>query len=330
MSRRWHNLLTGLLATIACLLVVVTVMATWTYATVLNTDRFVGTVSAVTSDPAVISSASDKLAAQVVEGFQIQSRLEALLPDRLDPLAAKFANAVGERIAAAAEKALSSERFQGFWTLALRTLHTRLLALMRGDAPNAELANGVLTIDLLGVVSEVLNELQQNGVIDQSIQLPEWSGEESKQATIDILNRELTLTLPPDFGEIEVTNVAWLEQLSGVVRAADIAVIALAVLSVVLVAAGIWAIDRRKRAVLWMTAAILVLLLIVGLIAGYVGGPLAADIAASNNLALILAFASELAGSLMAWLAACAVGVAVIGLVLLFVVNDRPVQEVAS
>ena len=136
--------------------------------------------------------------------------------------------------------------------------------------------------------------------------------------------------LPPDFGEIEVTNVAWLEQLSGVVRAADIAVIALAVLSVVLVAAGIWAIDRRKRAVFWMTAAILVLLLIVGLIAGYVGGPLAADVAASKNLALIQAFASELAGSLMAWLGACAVGVAVIGLALLFVVKDRTVQEAAS
>jgi hypothetical protein len=319
--------LTGLMATIACLLVVVTVLTTWTYATVLNTDRFVGTVSAVTSNPAVINSASDKLAAQVVAGFQIQSRLEALLPDRLDPLAAKFAEAVQERLAATAEKALSSERFQQFWTGSLRTLHTRLLALLRGEAPNADLANGVLTIDLLGVMSEVLSELQQNGVIDQSIQLPEWSGEESKQATIDILNRELTLTLPPDFGEVEVTNVAWLEQLSGVVRAADITVLVLAVLSVVMVALAVWLADRRKRAVLLMTSAILLLLLLVGLTAAFVGGPLAADIAARQNLALVLVMAAELAGSLMGWLAIAALGVAVIGLAMAYFVRNRSVTS---
>jgi len=112
MSRRWHNFFTGLLATLACLLVVVTVLATWTYATVLNTDRFVGTVSAVTADPAVIASASDKFATQVVVALQIQSRLEALLPDRLDPLAAQFTDAVRDRIATAIKSGLSSDRFQ--------------------------------------------------------------------------------------------------------------------------------------------------------------------------------------------------------------------------
>lgn len=330
MGRRGHNLLTGLLATIACLLVAATLVGTWTYATVLNTDRFVGTVSAVTADPAVVASASDKFATQVVEALQIQTRLEALLPDRLDPLAAKFAEAVRDRIATALQSGLSSERFQTFWVTALREMHTRLLALLRGDAPNAELSNGVLTIDLLGAINDALHQLQADGVIDQNIQLPDWSGEGSRQATIDILNSQLTLTLPPDFGYVEVTNVAWLEQLSGVVRAADILVIVMAVLSVVLVAAAIWAINRRKRGVLWMTVSIEVLLLLAGATAAYVGGPLAADIAARNNLALILGFASELAGSLMGWLAACAVGVAVIGLVLLFVVKDRPATQAAA
>lgn len=330
MRRRWHSVLTGLLATLACLLVATTLVATWTYATVLNTDRFVGTVSAVTSDPAVISSASDKFATQVVVALQIQSRLEALLPDRLDPLAAKFADAVRDRIATAVQSGLSSARFQAFWVDALHEMHSRLLALLRGDAPNAELSNGVLTIDLLGAISDALHQLQADGVIDQSVPLPEWSGEGSRQATIDVLNRQLTLTLPPDFGYVEVTNVAWLEQLSGLVKAADTLVIVLVVLSAVLVAAAIWAIDRRKRAVALMTLTIEVLLLIAGSIAAYVGGPLAADIAAQNNLALILGFASELAGSLMGWLAVAAVGVAVIGIALLFVVKNRTTGAAAS
>ena len=328
MRRRWHSVFTGLLATLACLLVAITVVGTWTYATVLNTDRFVGTVSAVTADPAVISSASDKFATQVVVALQIQSRLEALLPDRLDGLAAKFADAVRDRIATAVQSGLSSERFQTFWVDALHEMHSRLLALLRGDAPNAELSNGVLTLDLLGAISDALHQLQADGVIDQSIQLPDWSGEASRGATIDILNRQLTLTLPPDFGYVEVTNVAWLEQLSGLVRAADTLVIVLVVLSAALVAAAIWAIDRRKRAVALMTLTIEALLLITGIIAAYVGGPLAADIAAQNSLALILGFASELAGSLMGWLAVAALGVAVIGIALLFVVKNRKCSPV--
>ncbi len=323
MGRRWHNLVTGLLATVACLLVVATLLASWTYATVLNTDRFVGTVSTVTADPAVITSASNKLAAQVVQGFQIQSRLEALLPDRLDPLAAKFTQAVQDRIAAAAQRGLSNERFQQFWVSALRTMHTRLLALLRGDAPNADLSNGVLTIDLLGAISEVLQELQQNGVIDQSIQLPQWSGEDSKQITIDILNSQLSLTLPPDFGEVEVTNVAFLEQASAIVKAADVGVFILALLSLIILVAAVWLADRRKRAVLLMTAFTLVLLTIVWLITGYVGGPLAADIAESQNLALIKAMATELAGSLMGLLGAAALLVAVIGIAAAYFVRNR-------
>jgi hypothetical protein len=42
-----------------------------TYATVLNTERFVGTRFEPLPDPAVIASASDKLAIKVVDGFQI-------------------------------------------------------------------------------------------------------------------------------------------------------------------------------------------------------------------------------------------------------------------
>jgi len=323
MSRRAHNVLTGLVGALACLLVVLTFVGAWTYATVLNTDRFVGTVSTVTTEPAVISSASQKLATQVVERFQIQSRLEALLPDRLDRLAASFAQAVHDRIAAAVERGMSSERFADVWASALRTLHERLLALLRGDAPNAQLANGVLTIDLLGVISDALAQLQADGVIDQSVQLPDWSGEESRQATIGVLNSQLTLTLPPDFGEIELTNVAWLEQLSGVVRAADVTIVLLAVLSAVLVALTIWLADRRKRAVLYMAIAIELLLLVFALLAGIVGGPIAADIADRQGLALILALGSALAGSLMGWLAACALGVAVIGLATAIVVPNR-------
>jgi hypothetical protein len=199
-------------------------------------------------------------------------------------------------------------------------MHSRLLALLRGDAPNAQLANGVLTIDLLGVISAALSQLQADGVIDASVQLPDWSGEESHQATIDVLNRQLTLTLPPDFGEIEITNVGWLEQLSSVVRAADVAVVLLAVLSALLVAAAVWLADRRKRAALLMTAVIELMLLVVLVVAGSVGSTDRRHREPDGPM-MIGAMGSVLGGSLMGWIAACGLGVAVIGIATAIVPN---------
>ena len=129
-------------------------------------------------------------------------------------------------------------------------MHSRFLALMRGEAPNAELASGVLTIDLLGVVGDAIAQLQADGVIDQSFQLPAWAGDGDRQATIEVLNRELNITLPPDFAMVEVTNVGWLEQLSTIVRALDALVPLLAVLALVLTALAVWLLDRRKRGVI--------------------------------------------------------------------------------
>jgi hypothetical protein len=82
--------------------------------------------------------------------------------------------------------------------------------------------------------------------------------------------------------------------------------------------------------VLLMTGAILLLLLVVGLTAAFVGGPLAADIAARQNLALVLVMAAELAGSLMGWLAASALVVAVIGLVAAYFVRNRSVAPAST
>jgi hypothetical protein len=326
-SRRRHNIVTGLAAATACLLIVLTIVATWTYATLLNTDRFVGTVGAVTSDPAVITSVSQRVARQVVDGFEVQFRLEELLPDRLDPLAGKFADSLQDGIANRLEQALSSERFTNLWTAALTGVHQRLLALLRGDAPNAELANGVLTIDMLGVISDAVAQLQADGVIDHQFTLPPWAGDGDRQATIDVLNRELNITLPAEFGKVELTNVAWLETASTVVRAFDVAVLLLILLSIALTTLAVWLAERRKRAILYMAVAIELVLLLLGLTAGVVGGPVLADIAERQSLAIVAVMGSVLAGSLMGWLAAFALAVAVVGLVALFVVPNRAVAS---
>jgi hypothetical protein len=325
MSRRSHNVVSGVVAAAACFVVVLTIAGVWLYATLFNSARFVGTVEVVTADPAVIASVSERVATKVVDGFQIQARLEALLPDRLDPLATKVATAVQEGISTRLQQTMSNESFKAIWLSALEGMHSRFLALMRGEAPNAELASGVLTIDLLGVVGDAIAQLKADGVISQDFQLPAWAGDGDRQATIEVLNRELNITLPPDFAMVEVTNVGWLEQLSTIVRSLDALVPLLAVLSLALTAAAVWLLDRRKRGVLYMLIAIELSLLVIALVAAFVGGPFLGDIAAQQSLPIVGAMGAVLAGSLMGWIAAGMLGIAVIGLVLAFVVRNREV-----
>src|SRR3954463_5952414 len=93
-----HNLFVGFLAILASLTFVATAVGGWTHQTALVTDRFVGIVSNVTTDPQVADSLGTRVADQVVTRLALEQRLANLLPDRLDRLPPPGAAAVPDCI----------------------------------------------------------------------------------------------------------------------------------------------------------------------------------------------------------------------------------------
>src|SRR5262245_3392235 len=110
-----HNTLTFILVIASWLLLVGSVLTVWLYGTALNTDRFVGTVTAATSDPVVLRATSERLSNQLIEGLDLEGRLVELLPDRLDRLAAPLVAAVESRMADVLDQVLSGEGAQDLW-----------------------------------------------------------------------------------------------------------------------------------------------------------------------------------------------------------------------
>src|SRR5213595_2975569 len=132
--RAIHNVAVGLLLLLAAVTFTGTAIAGWTHQTALVTDRFVGVVTDVTADPAVIASVSTRVADQVVTRLALEQRLLNLRPDALDRLAQPVAQAVDERLASAIGKLLISPQFQEHWTNALTRLHSGFLNIVEGDA----------------------------------------------------------------------------------------------------------------------------------------------------------------------------------------------------
>ena len=90
----WHNFVTALLVVLACLSIVATTFLVWFQQTALNTDQFVAIVATSTEDPQVIEFDQPPAGDQVVTALDVENRLLELLPDRLDRLAAPFAEAL--------------------------------------------------------------------------------------------------------------------------------------------------------------------------------------------------------------------------------------------
>lgn len=312
---RIHNLVAIILGVLACLVFVVASMTAWFHQTVLVTDRFVGVVADVTSDPVVIDRLSVQLSDQILERLAIQQRLEELLPDRLDRLAVTITEAIGDRITSAANQLLTNEQLQGGLDSSLSLLHSRLVSVLRGDAENVQIANGTLTIDLLAIVQEIIAQLQADGVLPSDVALPDLGLIDDREAFVAQLSTALGAQLPPDFGQVQIADATRLQQLSTLVQQADLAVAGLVIASLLLIVfTVVWA-HRRPRAVFFIALGIEVLIVLVAL--GLIGAQgIATDsLASADGRPVLSAFVAGLAGSLTLWLAWTGILVLVVAVV---------------
>src|SRR6186997_404185 len=83
-----------LLLVLGCGLVGASIIAIWTRATVLNTDRYVNTMAPIARSPAVQSAVADKLSTAITSKVDVNALAREVLPDRADVLAPAIAEGV--------------------------------------------------------------------------------------------------------------------------------------------------------------------------------------------------------------------------------------------
>jgi hypothetical protein len=246
--RRLRSSVAALPAALTSVLLVASLLATWTSGTALSTSAFVKRVGAVIDEPAVRDAISTEISTQLISVLNVQGRLAPALPKNLQFLAAALATGVDKVVTDQTNRLVNSKAFRDVWFAALTLAHQQVVTALTGSGAHLQIYNGKIYVDLLGIVTQVLQNLQNQlptifGTVIAS-QIPTGTPANAVRA---LLSRALGVSLPPTFASVPVLDASGLHQARKGFRVINFGVVLLLVLTVVGFALALWVSVRRRR-----------------------------------------------------------------------------------
>jgi hypothetical protein len=143
------------LVVVASVLAFATLLAVWIDRQVLNTDNFATSSSQMLDDPAIRDRTAAYLTDQLYENVDVAGEIRAALPPRAQFLAEPAAGLLRDRVEVRARQALALPKVQQAWQDANRAAHERLLRVLDGGGANVSTENGVVVLDLKGLLTDL-------------------------------------------------------------------------------------------------------------------------------------------------------------------------------
>lgn len=249
--RRVRRTIAAFLAGLTAVLLVVGVVANWTSQTALNTDKFVARVGPVVEDPTVRAGLATELGNQLVSVLDLPTRVGNALPDNLRFLAGPISSGMETVVRRAVTKLVNSEEFIKLWYAALRLAHTQVVSVLTGSNEPVQVVNGQVVVNLVGVVGQVLNQLQQDApAIFGSAVLSRIPDDLPVDQVRPLVSRLLGIDLPETFALVPVIDESSLQTASQGIRIINLSVL-LVLLGALLafVLALVTSVNRRRTLV---------------------------------------------------------------------------------
>jgi hypothetical protein len=162
---RGRNAGLSLLLVLGCGLVALSLIAAYVRVTVLNSDRYVETMSPIAASPAVQQAVADKLDTAITSRVDFDALVREALPPRAEPLTPVLATGLQEAIRSRLDAFVASDNFQTLWDEANRRIHDRVVALLvSGESGRLRLEGNTVYLDLGAVVDRVRSGLQERGL----------------------------------------------------------------------------------------------------------------------------------------------------------------------
>lgn len=249
--RRVRRTVAAILAFATALLLVLSVVASWTSNTALDTQKFVSRVGPVIDQPAVQSAVATELSQQLVSVLDVQARLTPVLPPNLAFLAGPLASGVDDVVNKAVVRVVGSPAFRKVWYAALTLSHEQVVKLLTGKDSNIQIVQGKVVVDLSGVIALVLQNLQAQlptifGTA-VSLQVPDNLPVDQIRALVE---RFLGVQLPPTFAELPVMDATALDNARTGVRVVNLSVLLVLVITLVVFVLALVASTNRRRTLL--------------------------------------------------------------------------------
>jgi hypothetical protein len=220
------------LIVIGCICAPLTLAGLYVHTDLMDVDGYVKTIAPVAGEPAVQNAIADVLAAQITKGLKTAGSSVSPLPEDLGAIAGELGDVLPleDLTREMTKEALASEAFAGFWAAANRQVHPLLVAAIKSESGHGSESNPV-GLDLSAVTASITDLLAGAGVA-----LPDPLPEALRTGKVPLLD-----SLP-------------LAQAGRVVLALDRTYLALFIMAVALLAAGVTAARDRLRAGVYVGA----------------------------------------------------------------------------
>jgi hypothetical protein len=247
----WRTPVSALLIVIGCVLAPVSVIGVWTANQVSDTNRYVENMTPLIHEPAVQHALTDKISTAITSKLNVQGYADqaaALLNAKglsrvsslLKSVAPSLASGVAGYIHTQVSKIVTGPRFAHAWVQINTGVHQTLNNVLSGRSKAVSTKNGEVVIDLYPFIEIVKQNLSARGF-------------------------SLVNSLPPIHPTIALFSAKTLDQAQAGYRLINDLKIVLPILTLLLLAAGVWIARRRRRALIGAGLGFAASMLVLGL-----------------------------------------------------------------
>ena len=165
---RWQRALAVVLLVIGFVLVPLSAVSIWSRNQLLNTDRYVSTVSPLADNADIQKVVATNAVDALFSSVDVSSKISGALPKRAKFLGDTIASQAQGYAVQLTERLLASDRFQSLWDNMNRVAHAQLVNVLKDqngvNAGPAKLKDGKITLDISQTIETVKTELTKKGL----------------------------------------------------------------------------------------------------------------------------------------------------------------------
>jgi len=239
----------------------------WARRTVYNTDRFVAVVGPLASDPAVQQTLAVRLTASVFTALDVQSKVETALSQaapKLEFIAGPITSGVQGFVQDQVQKIIASPQFQDFWTSTVQRLQPQVIAVLNGTSQIIQQQGDQVVFNYLPLLNQALSQMSQtlSGILGRTITLPTITADTVPSQAITELEGALGVDLPDTFGSVVLFQGDQLETIQNAASVFDKTLVVALVLFVVSVVLALVLSTNRRRTLLQLVTALIVVIVL--------------------------------------------------------------------
>ena len=232
----WRTPVSALLIVVGCVLAPLSVVGVWTANQVSDTNRYIANIEPLIHDPAIQNALTDKVTTAITSHLNVTgytNQAAALLTSKGLPRVGTVLKTFGPAISSAVtgyihntvHKIVTSDRFANTWIQVNTVAHQTLVQALSGQGGAITVSNGQVTIDLAPFIAIVKQNLAQRGFT-------------------------LVNSLPPIHPTLALFSSKTLVQAQTLYRLINDLKIVLPILSLLLIAAGVYIARGHRRALI--------------------------------------------------------------------------------